>query len=179
MNRINQTLFAIFLSLFWFIIPPATAQTIDESGSKVVFRIGNMLVNTVEGTFTGMKGAINFNEEDLTNSGFAVCVDATTVETGIEKRDNHLLEEVFFYTEQYPVICFESKKISKTDEGFQVQGDLTIRDVTRTIEFPFTFDGKTFEGSFELERLDYNIGKGYSRIAADNDVDVRIVCVVE
>jgi polyisoprenoid-binding protein YceI len=179
MKRLNHILISISTFLFVWISLPVPAQTIDESGSKVVFRIGNMLVNTVEGTFTGMKGAINFNEQDLANSGFAVCVDATTVETGIEKRDNHLLEEVFFYSEQYPVICFESKTITRSDEGYRVAGDLTIRDVTRAIEFPFTFDGKTFEGSFELERLDYNVGKGYSRIAADNDVEVRIVCVVE
>jgi polyisoprenoid-binding protein YceI len=179
MKRIIAYIFGFSLTFLWLNNPSMTAQTINESESKVVFRIGNMLVNTVEGTFTSMKGAINFNEEDLSNSGFAVCVDATTVETGIEKRDNHLLEEIFFYTEQYPVICFESKKISKTEEGYQVQGDLTIRDVTRTIEFPFTFDGETFEGTFDLERLDYNVGKGYSRIAADNDVEVRIVCVVE
>ena len=96
-----------------------------------------------------------------------------SVNTDIQKRDEHLRGPDFFDTAKYPAMWFVSQKIVKKGENqYVAQGDLTIKDVTKRIELPFTFLGAKpsplekdkqvagFEARFSINMLDYHVGDG-------------------
>ncbi|MEL6534479.1 MAG: YceI family protein [Bacteroidota bacterium] len=154
------------------------AQTIDASNSKVAFEVSNMYVNYVDGTFTGMSGTINFNPQNLSAAKFDVCVQANTVFTDNEERDEHLKNEDFFHVDRYPTICIRSSQISKTSSGYMLKGTLNLHGVTKDIEVPFTYANKTFEGSFEIDRDDYKVGEDYNSFMVGSDIEIDIICKV-
>lgn len=155
------------------------AQTINSQKSIVNFEIGNMKVKTVEGTFGGMKGDLVFDVSDLVNSHFKVCIDAATVNTDNEKRDDHLRNEDFFYVEKHPEICFTSISISKTGDAYITKGELEMHGVTKIVEIPFTFDDNKFTGRLSVNRFDYKIGEGTNTMMVSEEVSLEIICVVE
>lgn len=155
------------------------AQQSDSETSVVNFRIGNMRINTVSGTFTGMQGTVKFDTEDLTNSSFSVCIDAASVDTGNNRRDRHLREEEYFDVERYPEICYVSDIISRSDEGFVTRGKLTIKGITRIVTIPFKKEGNNLKGTLSLNRLDYNVGDGVSTFLVSNPVELEIIYVIQ
>ncbi len=172
MKKYTSSLALIISSLF------INAQTINKTESKVEFEISNMGVKTVEGTFTGMEGTVVFNESDLKNSNFNVCVSAGSINTESEKRDEHLKNEDFFEVVKFPNICFESSAITKTDDGYLAKGKLTMHGITLEASLPFTYSNKTFTGGFELERDDYKIGEDYGGFMVGKTVEIKITCIL-
>ncbi len=162
-----------------FALVTLSAQSIDTEKSVVNFTTTALLVNTVEGTFTGMKGDLKFDNNNLSASKFNVCIDASSINTDNEKRDNHLKSEDFFEVEKYLEICFVSSSIEKTNSGFKTTGNLTIHGVTKKIEIPFTFENNIFKGKLKIKRLDYNIGEDYGNFTASKEAELEIVCVLK
>ena len=156
-------------------------SVIDQSKSKIHFEISNMGVRTVEGVFTKMQGTIDFKQSDLQNSSFDVCIDASSINTENEKRDEHLKNQDFFYIDSFPNICFKSKSIVKDEEGYKVTGDLSMHGVTLELTFPFTYSysSKYFKAFFELERLDYKIGEDYGSFTVGKTVEIEILCYLK
>ena len=155
------------------------AQSINTSKSLVSFEISNMKWKTVEGTFSGMKGDLKFQENDLTNSSFNVCIDAKSVNTENEKRDEHLRTEDFFDVVKYSTICFESTSIVKTSSGFKAIGKLTMHGVTQVEEIEFTYANSAFTGNLEIKRYDYKVGEDTGEFMVGNEVELTIVCVAK
>ncbi|MCB0388751.1 MAG: YceI family protein [Winogradskyella sp.] len=153
-------------------------QTIDQNRSEVNFKINNLLINTVDGTFKNMTGTFNFNPEDLENSNFNICIDAATINTDNDKRDEHLRSADFFNVEKYPEICFTSTAIEKKDNAYITTGNLSMHGVTKTVQIPFEFSNNTFKGHFELERMDYNIGEDTGTFMVGSTAKITITCVV-
>lgn len=168
----------LFFIGFAFVASQGHTQQIDEQNSAVNFRIGNMRINTVSGTFTGMQGTVKFDPQDLAKSSFSVCIDASSVNTGNNRRDNHLREEEYFDVERFPDICYVSDIVSQTDDGFVTRGKLTIKGVARIVTIPFTKEGNTLTGTFNINRLDYNVGEGVRTFLVSNPVEVTIVAVL-
>lgn len=175
MKKIIIISLALVLSGFNLI----NAQTINSEKSVVSFEIGNMKFKTVEGTFTGMTGDIEFDIDELINARFEVCIDAATVNTGNKKRDDHLRNEDFFHVEQYPEICFTSASIRKAGSEYLTKGTLSMHGVKKTVEIPFSFVDNTFTGRLSLDRFDYNIGEGTNTFMVAKEVVLTIVCVVD
>lgn len=164
-----------FICLFSFSNLSYT-QTINTEKSKVSFKISNLGFSQVEGTFSGMNGNLKFNPTDLSNATFNVCIDPSSVDSGIESRDKHLLKEDYFDTEKYPTICFVSSAISETNKGYEAKGQLTMKDVTKEITLPFTFSNNEFVGKITVNRLDYNIGpNGGFMMGKTTDLEIRCV----
>ena len=163
----------------------SNAQTINPNESKVEFEIGNMGIGSVDGTINGMKGLVNFNKADLSNSSFDVTIDPNSIDTENKKRDKHLKEEDFFFVEKYLTVHFKSTSISKTSSGYMAKGDLTLHGITKSIELPFTINENgnktTFEGEIEVNRFDYNLGsEAYGgTFMVGETAEVKITCVVE
>lgn len=143
----------------------ASAQTYTpaDAGSKVRFVIKNFGINT-GGTFDGLSGSITFDAANLSASQFDVSVDAKSVDTDMEARDNHLRKAEYFDVEKFPKLTFKSTKITKTNkDGYLYMfGTITIKGVSKEISFPFTYkskdDGYLFEGEFKLNRRDFGVG---------------------
>ena len=169
-----------FIIFLIFCFPQlANAQTIITENSAVNFSIKNLAFNTVKGSFGGMKGEINFDKENLSESLFEVCVDATSINTGNNKRDEHLRKEDFFDVEKYPTICFTSTNISNSKMGYTAKGNLTLHGVTKEVTIPFSIKGSTFVGNFEILRKDYGVGANYSGFTVGKNVKIEIVCITE
>ncbi|HWK07271.1 MAG TPA: YceI family protein [Puia sp.] len=135
----------------------------DPATAKIAFSVKGPF-GTVNGSFSGLKSEIRFDQKDLSGSSISASIDPKTVNTGIGLRNRHLRnEEEWFNTDKYPEITFHATKIEKTDNGYKALGELTLKGTTKpaAISFTFTSNGDTglFKGQFTLKREDFNLGK--------------------
>lgn len=144
---------------------------VDEN-SKVHFVIKNFGIKT-GGDFTGLKGTIKFDPVNFASSGFNVTIDASTIDTDNSSRDGHLRKSEFFDVAKYKTISFKSTKVVKSSVAgrFYVYGELTIKGVTKPVEFGFGATpkdgGYIFDGEFGINRRDFGVG-GSSVSMSDN-----------
>ena len=145
-------LLLIVVSAFVVVIPtwnPSKDYSIKFSGRKA------------EGNFTGLKGQIQFNQDDLANSHISVSVDVKTIATGNDTKDEHARNKSWLDAAQYPTISFTSVSFKKQGEQPVVNGKLTMHGVTKDVVIPYQFvaNGRTgvFTGSFTINRKDYGI----------------------
>lgn len=140
----------------------STSWKADTSNSVIKF-ITNGPFGEVGGNLYGLKAEIKFNESHPDSGSFYATIRASSVKTGLGMRDDHLRDEDFFNTDQYPVFTFKSTKITKSiSGGFIVTGNLTIKNKTGQINMPFTFEhtnsGGIFKGEFTMDCYDYSVG---------------------
>lgn len=154
------------------------AQTINSDKSVVNFKVTNMKTKTVEGTFSGMKGTVNFSPENLASSNFDVCIDASTVNTQNEKRDKHLRTADFFDVEKYPTICFKSSSVTKKADQYLLKGTMTMHGITKEVTIPFTLSNNVFKGTLTVKRLDYKVGEGTKEFMVGNDIEIEINAIL-
>lgn len=116
---------------------------IDPAHTLVEFSAKHMMVVTVRGRFSGVKGTIELNESDPAKSIVVAEIDATTIDTRTEQRDNHLRSADFLHVEQHPTITFRSTKVEPAGgDRYKVTGDLTIRGTTRPVTLDTTLNGR-------------------------------------
>jgi polyisoprenoid-binding protein YceI len=151
------------LLLAFYLGTSAQHYTPADAGSTVSFAIKNFGA-TVNGTFKGLKGTIVFDASDLANARFDVTVNATSIDTGIGMRDNHLRKSEYFGVADFPTIRFISTAIeqaSKPNEA-RVTGKLTIKKTTKEISFPFRYADANgilqLTGRFTINRRDFGVG---------------------
>lgn len=143
--------------------------TVDPAHSSIDFSVRHMMISRVRGTFHNFEASIQADPNDLTSADIEFRIDAASVDTRTGDRDNHLRSADFFNVEKYPTITFKPTQIVKKGEAeYDVTGDLTIRDVTRSETFAVTFEGQTkdpasgvekvgFSGEGEINRSDYGL----------------------
>ena len=120
-----------------------TKYTVDASHSSVGFEVKHMMVSKVKGTFDQFTADVEAADlADLTTANISFELDATSINTRNEDRDNHLRSGDFFNTEEFPKITFKSTSISGAGEDFNLTGDLTIKDVTKPVTFEVEYGGK-------------------------------------
>lgn len=114
-----------------------SAQTwqVDAKNSKVQFTVAHMGIAELVGYFEDYKVQLKPVKEDLSEIAIDMEVATASINTGIEKRDEHLRSKDFFDTEQFPAMTFKSKTYKKGLRGlFKLLGDLTLLGVTKEIE---------------------------------------------
>jgi polyisoprenoid-binding protein YceI len=121
---------------------PALPQTststwnIDPAHSLAEFKVKHMMIANVKGQFSKVSGALFLDETDLANSRVEATIEAASIHTRDEQRDAHLKSADFFDVEKFPTLHFKSNGISIVKDGeLSVEGDLTIRGVTRKVRF--------------------------------------------
>jgi polyisoprenoid-binding protein YceI len=121
-----------------------TKWTIDPTHAEVGFSVRHMMIATVRGRFGGVTGTVTVDEQNPKNSKVDVTIDAHSIDTRQEMRDNHLRSPDFFDVEQFPNLHFVSKRIEGDPRNgeFRVVGDLTIRGATREVELKATLEGE-------------------------------------
>ncbi len=149
------------LFLFTIITHLSLAQT---EPADITFIIRNAGIG-VDGFFEENSVDYKFYPNDLNASFFKLTIPTTTINTGINARDKHLRKSKYFDVEEYPNLTFSSTKITKTQEGYTLTGNLTMKETTLPVEIPFTVevvDGKKyFIGNTELDRRDYGVGRNH------------------
>jgi polyisoprenoid-binding protein YceI len=119
-----------------------TTFAIDPAHTDVLFSAKHMMVTTVRGTFTDVTGTIHLDETNPTASRADLRVKAASVDTGFGARDNHLRSADFFAADTYPEIRVTSTSIRpKGGNDYIVTADVTIKDVTKPVEFDVEFLG--------------------------------------
>ncbi len=129
-------------------LPPAGTYTIDPAHTSVEFVVRHLL-SKARGRFTSFSGQAEVGETPETSS-VTVEIDAASVDTNQEMRDNHLRSGDFFLTEEHPTITFRSTGIRPTGGNtFALDGDLTIRGITKpvTLDAEFVGTGATMDGT--------------------------------
>jgi polyisoprenoid-binding protein YceI len=108
--------------------------TIDPNHSAAQFTVRHMMVSNVRGEFSGVRGTVEFDDENPSRSSVEATIDATTINTRVPARDNDLKSVNFFDVAKYPTITFKSGKIRASGSNtFVVEGDLTMHGVTRPV----------------------------------------------
>ncbi len=129
----------IFLVILLVMIPHfalATTWKIDPAHTNVEFKVRHLMISWVKGVFTDVNGTVVINEADLAGSTVKIQIATTSLNTNNKKRDDHLRSPDFFDATTYPVMTFVSKKVLVANGApIKIVGDLTIRDVTREVEF--------------------------------------------
>lgn len=114
---------------------------IDPAHSSVSFEIGHMGLAKVHGRFNEFAGKITLDEEKVTDSKVEFTVQSKSVDTAVPARDNHLRTKDFFDTEKYPTLKFVSTSVTQTEKGYVAIGNLTMLDVTKSVQFEFELNG--------------------------------------
>ena len=168
--------YALLFGLLLSAAPPPCYTVVPE-GSRVGFTIRNAGLK-VEGTFETFTADICFAPRDLPHGSVRVAVAVASIETGIGLRDRHLRGENYFDADRYPQLRFASERLEQQGDGFVAVGQLTLRDVTRSVRVPFTFrptaGGATFRATFTLNRRDYGVGGGSLLMADEVAIDVTL-----
>jgi polyisoprenoid-binding protein YceI len=119
----------------------AGTWTIDPVHSEVSFTVRHMMVSKVRGRFDKFEGSITTAPDPLASSVTAT-VDLGSVNTGNDTRDNHIRSEDFFHVEKHPTMTFRSTGIRPAgDDDYLLDGDLTLRGVTRPVTFRLEVNG--------------------------------------
>lgn len=128
--------------------PTRTDWTIDPVHSNVEFSVRHLMITTVRGRFTGVRGSVTIDEADPAASVVSVEIDAATIDTREAQRDAHLRSADFFDVERFPTLSFRSTRVEGEAGGtFTVTGDLTIHGVTRSVTLVVESEGRVKDGS--------------------------------
>lgn len=164
--RRNTVLLSLLVAATLIFAPAALAQKrafdFDRSHSEINFIAEARLVSA-HGFFGTFEGDIQLDKADLANSSISLTIDAASINTRNDRRDNHLRSADFFDAANHPKITFVSNKITKVDEKtISIAGEMTIRGVTKPVVVPlqviFWGDGDgRFKGTFNISRKEYGI----------------------
>lgn len=169
---IYPALVAIVISTSAFtVVNNATSWSVKEDSYSVKFTSSKM-----EGSFKGLKSELFFDENNLAVSKLSATIDANTVNTGNGMRNKHAKQGLDAKT--YPTVKFVSSFITKTANGYETTGNLTIKDVTKQIKIPFTFtknaEGGIFAGTFSVKPSEYNVTKGGTPEVLDFQINIPV-----
>lgn len=163
--------------------------TLDPHHTTVAFSAKHLGVATVRGLFTTAEAAVELDDpSDPTTAKGTVTIEASSITTHNEQRDAHLRAADFLEVEKYPYITFALKSVERDGDGYQVVGDLTIRDVTNEVRLAYEHNGVvvdpfgntkvggTLTGSIDRTQwgLTWNVPLGSGGLLVSNKVKLEI-----
>ncbi len=122
-----------------------TNWKIDNTHSEVQFKVKHLVISTVTGTFRKFDGEVETESEDFDGAEASFNLDAASIDTNVEDRDNHLKSADFFEAEKYPHIKFAGK-LTKDGSNYKLTGPLTIKDVTKEVTLNVEHGGVMVDG---------------------------------
>jgi polyisoprenoid-binding protein YceI len=117
---------------------------VDPSHTQVMFKVRHMGVSTVTGRFNRFAATFAYDPDDPSASWVTATIDAASIDTDNERRDNHLRSPDFFAADSYPNLTFQSTGVEEVEDGrLRVAGDLSIRGVTKPVVLDVVLEGTT------------------------------------
>lgn len=169
-----------------------TTWTADPAHSEIQFKVKHLMITTVTGYFRTFDLKVETEDDDFTKaSSIVFTADASSIDTANAQRDTHLKSDDFFNAEKFDKIKFVGKSFSKTDDDYEITGDLTIRDVTKPITLSVEYGGIVtdpygqtkagFTVNGKIKRKEYNLTwdavTEAGQVVVSNDI--RIQCEIQ
>jgi polyisoprenoid-binding protein YceI len=164
MKKISKV---IYLSILSLSLANATPYSLDDSHTQVGFSVKHLMITNVKGEFKTYNADIDFDAKTKKFKSFKADVETKSIDTGIEKRDEHLRSEDFFLSEKFPKMTFVMKSYKSDGNKGKISGDLTIKDVTKavTLDVDDIATVKDFQGNNrvgftlkgKINRMDYGL----------------------
>jgi polyisoprenoid-binding protein YceI len=115
---------------------------IDKAHTEVAFKVKHMMITNVKGIFTDFDGEIFSSDDEFKSADINLKINAASIDTNNDDRDKHLKSADFFDAENYREIKFKSRLFKhKKDNIYELSGDLTIKNITKTVSFDVEFGG--------------------------------------
>lgn len=142
--------------------------TVDPAHSEIHFKIKHLVISTVSGSFKNFSGEVESDKDDFTDAKVTGRVEVDSISTNQEQRDAHLKSADFFDAANHPEITFQSTSLTKNADGdYSLKGDLTIRGITKQVNFDVEFGGSAndlygqtkagFDVSGKINRQDFGL----------------------
>lgn len=141
---------------------------LDTAHSQVHFSVKHMMISTVRGKFESFAADADINVSDIARSSVSATADVKSITTGEAQRDAHLKSPDFFDAEQFPSLALKSTAIQIKGSDLNVDAELTIKNVTKTVSFSGEYSGPAKDPwgntrvgvslSAELNREDFGLG---------------------
>ncbi len=183
-------LFTIALAFMQFSFAQTTWKA-DPMHSNTRFEVGHFGLSIVDGEFTTFEGTVETKEDsNFAGAIFNFTVDVNSIDTRIEDRDTHLKSDDFFNAEKYPTITLKNAVLThKKENEYVLEGDLTIRDVTKKVSFdviqnngiisdPWGMTRAGFTAKTEIDRRDFNVNFGDKLPSGIDQVAYKINIIV-
>ena len=170
----------------------ATIWALDPAHTLVEFSAKHMMITTVKGRFTEVKGEIRMDETHPDRSTVQAELGVASISTGVDQRDAHLRSADFLDVENFPKLTFRSRRVDgswkEAGDRFKVVGELTIRGTTREVTLDVTYDGAgkdpwggervSFSATGKIDRRDfgltYNQALETGGILVSNEIKISI-----
>lgn len=167
----------------------ADTFSFDPAHSTIGFSVRHLVINNVPGRFKDYQGTIQYDPADVSKSSVEFTAKVTSIDTGIQQRDNHLRSADFFEVAKFPDLTFKSTKVERKSKDLYVaHGTLTLKGVSKEIVVPFKLFGPIkdpwgkmrigVEASLTINRQEY--GVAYNQmlegggLVVSNDVNVQL-----
>ena len=180
----RRLVLATLIAAASFSAQAADKYDIDPTHTQVQFTYNHMGFSNITGRFDQVGGEFLFDAADPTKSSVSITIPVSSISTGVDKLDEHLLKADFFDATQFPTATFKSTGVTAAGEGkLAVAGDLTIHGVTRPVVLDVTINGigehpmrklpaAGFDASAKIKRSDFGVGAYVP--AVGDEVTLRI-----
>ncbi|MBE9462307.1 YceI family protein [Dyadobacter subterraneus] len=181
MKRISLVLLLSVFSLAGF---AQTTWKSDKAHSQLKFDITHMGVSTVSGAFTDFDATIKSSKPDFSDAVFELTGKTASINTGIDKRNDHLKSADFFDATANPELSFKSTSVKKTgNDKYQLTGDLTLHGVTKPVTLELWYRGTVtnpmnkkpvagFRATGTIKRADFALGTKFAPPMLSEEVSI-------
>ncbi|MFW5835440.1 MAG: YceI family protein [bacterium] len=177
------------IAISGFMQAQEASWSMDNDHSMIQFKANYMGITEVTGQFSEYIVTVIQEGEDFENANIEVTIQASSIDTDNDRRDEHLRSEDFIYAEQYPEITFKSTSFVNTGgDNYKLTGDLTIRGISRVEEFDVVYNGMVeqedmtraaFKLTGSIDRYDYDVdwNRSFARGLVVSK-EIEIICDV-
>lgn len=160
-----KRIFVLIIALALLVPFNLLAQTynIDPSRTTIQFKVRNLGIMSVKGSFDKFKGTVDVDDADITKSKVDVSIETASINTGIDRRDNHLRSADFFEAVKFPAMTFVSTKVEPgpDKDKLKVTGNLTIKGVTKPVVLNVeVLNGGKRSATATVNRQDFGVSYG-------------------
>src|SRR5690554_6654970 len=149
-----------------------TTWEVDKAHAKVAFTVVHLGISDVAGLFNDFDANIVSSQDDFSDAVFELSVNVNSIDTEVDKRDDHLRSPDFFNVEKHPKMTYKSTSIKRSgNDRYQLTGDLTLHGVTKPVTMELWYRGTIenpqskavisgFQVTGTIKRSDFNLGVG-------------------
>ena len=181
----KKTLILVAVALLNTVAFAQTTWKADRMHSKLQFTVTHLMVSDVDGEFKDFSATIVAAKPDFSDAQFTLTANSSSVNTGIDPRDNHIKSDAFFDVAKFPTLTFTSTGLTPSSPNhYKLAGNLTLHGVTKPVVFDLWYRGtitnpmsKASDAGFQvtgvIKRSDFNMGSSFGSSIVSDEVTVK------